>query len=85
MNKYLPLGDLKIYEYKYLPHPYPDPPDDGTWEGEGGYVSKPNHEVWMMASIPCLSLDFGPLAVVHPLTMSEINYAINKDNLKSGQ
>ncbi len=81
MNNFTQLGDLKVYEEKYLANPYPEQPDDGTWEGEGGYVARPNHQVWMMAPMPSLYGYTQPIAIVHPLTMGEIEYAVMRDKL----
>ena len=63
-----------------MENPYPQQPDDGTWEGEGGYVAKPNHVVYKML-MPTSSW-FGTkntynkeVIVAHPLTVAEITHA----------
>ncbi len=68
-----------------MENPYPQQPDDGTWEGEGGYVAKPNHVVYKM----CMDTPswYGmhnyrnskEIILADPLTVAEINHALKLD------
>lgn len=75
---------IRIFAEKYLENPYPAQPDDGTWEGEGGYVAKPNHRMYLM-EVPKAFNFTTPyfersetIMVMHPLTKAEVEYAIDK-------
>lgn len=76
---------IDLIEAHFMPNPYPDPCDNGSWEDDGGYVAKPNHVVWRFepAMLSSLSSLWGipqskPMLVAHPLTVAEIRHAIGK-------
>ncbi len=66
---------IKVVSSAVMPNPYPEQPDDGTWEGEGGYVGNPDHQMYFMAAMPLPGwLKDTDKLVMHPLTYGEYMY-----------
>jgi hypothetical protein len=78
------MTSLKVVAEKYMPNPYPEPVDDGTWEGEGGYVAKPNHQMWAMewgggAGLYGSYISYPETVfIMHPLSYAEYQHALDK-------
>jgi hypothetical protein len=69
----LTCNNVQIVSEKYMEHPYPEQPDDGTWEGEGGYVAKPNPIMYVIDDI----WSYGQKTiVVHPLTYAMLEHEL---------
>ncbi len=71
---------IDIIPCREMENPYPQQPDDGTWEGEGGYVAKPNHVVYKML-MPIggwfsRTVTSKEVILAHPLTVAEISHAL---------
>jgi hypothetical protein len=60
-----------------MENPYPAQPDDGTWEGEGGYVARPDHAMFVIDDP--MFWGNGKKIVVHPLTYAEIEHSIGRE------
>jgi hypothetical protein len=59
---------------KFLPNPYPEPIDDGTWEDDGGRVALPDFQVWRW----CAHYSGELIAYcMHPLTYAELQEPID--------
>lgn len=71
---------IDVIASRAMPHPYPEQPDDGTWEGEGGYVAKPDHQMWRLSGMvnPITGYQERVKLVMHPTTYGEYMYWFDK-------
>jgi hypothetical protein len=67
-------NEIQIVVEQYMENPYPYQPDDGTWEGEGGFVAKPDHKAYVLDDM----FSYGKKVILHPLTYAELEYALEK-------
>jgi hypothetical protein len=79
-SRVLPNGiRVQVPSEALTPRGYPEQPDDGTWEGEGGYVARRKPTAFVIESPP----EFAPwaraperLLVVDAETWAELRLAI---------
>jgi hypothetical protein len=76
------LGDLRVMaaSERLIPRGYPEQPDDGTWENEGGYVARRNPTAFVIEepSVPWFPKRANPprLLVLDAETWAELQLKI---------